>query len=96
MQEIKTFNKPIYSAYELFIRLLNDKLIEEYFHDKKFYHKSTKEEYLVSKIERALDSLDPIIVIKNIKKDKLERIKLKALDDLYEILPEEDIKTTSE
>lgn len=94
MQEIKTFNKPIYSAYELFMRLLNDNLIEEYFHNKKFYHKSTKEEYIISKIEKALDSIEPLIVIKNIKRNKFERIKLKSLDDLYEIIPEEDTKTT--
>jgi len=96
MQESKSFNKPLYTAYELFIRLLNNNLIKEYFHDKKFYHKSTKEEYIISKIEKALDSFDPIISIKNLKNNKLERIKLKELDNLIEIIPEDKSPTTFE
>jgi len=95
MQE-KSFNKPINSAYDLLIRLLNSELITEYFHNKKFYHKSTKEEYSILRCEKSLDKFDPIIVLNNFKTNKIERIKLKELDDLYEINPEEEPKTTFE
>jgi hypothetical protein len=96
METPKAFNKPVNSAYDLFMRLLNDKLIEEYFHEKIFYNKSTKEEYSVSKIEKSLDHLEPIIVINNLKTNKSKRIKLKELDNLYEIIIEKEDKTTPE
>jgi hypothetical protein len=94
--EEKAFNKPIDSAYDLFIRMLNNKLIEEYFQDKTFYHKSTKEEYSILRYEKSLDYFEPIIVIKNIKDNKIKRVKLKELDNLYEILIEPESKTTLE
>lgn len=87
MKNSKEFYESKRTAYDELIGFLhqNEAIIER-FKDKIYFHTLTKEEYKLIDLEKSLEDFNPILKVKNITKDKFERLKFSDLNKLEEKL----------